>query len=84
MSKEMHEYKVSFTFTTFDLKKSIATGRHGKININSSVPKEEIDMEEVKKLCVDEVLRLKPKWNILMLDVKDISSITSKQKKITH
>lgn len=84
MSKETQEYKVSFTFTTFDLRKSMATGRQGKININSCVPKEEIDIEEVKQLCVDEVLRLKPKWNILILDVKDISPVTPKQKKIPH
>jgi hypothetical protein len=73
------QYKVSFRFTTFDLRKSMATGREGSININSSVPKEEIDMAEVKQLCVNEVLRLKPKWNILTLDVKDISPICPKK-----
>lgn len=75
------EYKVSFTFTTFDIPQSMATGRNGKINIESSVPKEEISIEEVKQLCVNEVLRLKPKWNILVLDVKDISPLKQTGKK---
>lgn len=85
MSKggQSFEYKVLFTFTTFHISKSMATGRQGSININSAVPKEEIDPEEVKQLCVNEVLRLKPKWNILVLDVKEISPIKPKLKKTT-
>jgi len=78
------EYKVSFRFTTFDLHKSMATGRTGSINIISTVPKEDIDPEEVKQLCVNEVLRLKPKWNILLLDVKDISPVKEKRSQKTH
>lgn len=74
------EYIVKFTFTTFDISKSMMTGREGSININSTVPVDEIDREEVKQLCVNEVLRLKPKWNILMLDVKSISLIKQKSK----
>lgn len=79
--KPKWEYKVSFTFTTFDIPQSMATGRNGRINIESTVPKTEINVEEVKQLCVNEVLRLKPKWNILMLDVKEISPIKSVRKK---
>jgi hypothetical protein len=74
------EYKVAFSFTTFDTAKSMMTGREGSIQIWSIVPKEEMDLEEVKQLCVNEVLRLKPKWNILTLDIKDISPITKRKK----
>ena len=77
------EYVVKFSFTTFDTAKSMMTGREGSVNINSTVPKEEIDPEEVKQLCVNEVLRLKPKWNILMLEVKSILQITTKRRKKT-
>jgi hypothetical protein len=81
MSKEKVslEYKVSFRFTTFDLRRSMATGRTGSINIISTVPKEDIDPSEVKQLCVNEVLRLKPKWNILTMDVNDISPLKQKR-----
>lgn len=76
---ESQEFKVIFTFTTFHITKSMATGRNGSININSTVPKEEINLAELKQLCVNEMLRLKPKWNILILDVKEITPIKSRK-----
>lgn len=73
------EFKILFDFTTFDLKRSVMTGRSGSILINSKVPKEEIDMAQLKQLCVDEMLRLKPKWNILGLEIKKALPIKSKR-----
>jgi len=73
------QYIVKFSFTTFDMAKSMMTHREGSINIQSEVPKEEIDTEDVKQLCVNEVLRLKPKWNILMLTVKSILPLDTKK-----
>ena len=75
------EYLVKFDFTTFETGKSMMTRRGGSIQILSKVPKEEIDMAEIKQLCVNEMLRLKPKWNILMLYIKDVFTIVPKKSK---
>lgn len=84
MSKETVEkaaqYKVTFTFTTFDTRRSMATGRNGSIVINSSVPYDKIDREEVKQLCVDEMYRLKPNWSIILLEIADVSPVSSKKR----
>jgi hypothetical protein len=73
------EYKVRFAFTTFDLRRSMATGRNGSMSIYTALSIDELDKEEVKLLCVNEVVRLKPKWNILMLDIESITLAKSKQ-----
>lgn len=73
------EYVVEFDFTTFDFRKSTATGRSGRINIKVHRVMDGFNMEEVKQLCVNEMLRLKPKWNILMLDVKSINPFKPKK-----
>ena len=75
------EYKVSFTFTTFNTSKSMATGRSGTINVVSVLLPEDMDTNELKQLCVNEMLRMKPKWNILMLDIKSISPVVPKKAK---
>ena len=76
------EYVVKFTFTTFDLRKSMAMLRGGKINITSKVVKEEIDAIELKQLCVNTVLETKPNWNILGLDIESIETSKCKRPKI--
>jgi hypothetical protein len=75
------EWTVKFRFTTFDLRRSMATGRTGQTNMMFHVPKEEVDMEDVKNLCVGEVYRLKPKWNILSLDIESIEPPKKKRAK---
>lgn len=75
------EYVVKFSFTTFDTRRSMMTGRSGSINIVAHVPIEEVNKEEVKQLCVNEMYRLKPKWNIFTLDIIDISPFTPKRNK---
>jgi hypothetical protein len=80
LKAECEQWIVKFDFTTFDLRRSTMTGRSGSIRIVAYVPKDEIDMVEVKQLCVNEMLRLKPKWNILGLDIKSVTKSSKKLK----
>lgn len=77
------EYVVKFSFTTFNTRNSVMTGRNGRINIVAHVPIEQVDKDEVKQMCVNEMLRLKPKWNILALDITDISPFVPRKRKKT-
>lgn len=77
------EYVVKFSFTTFDTRRSMMTGRNGQINIVAHVPIEKVDNADIKQMCVNEMLQLKPKWNILALDITDISPFVPKKRKKT-
>lgn len=73
-----NEYMVSFEFTTFRGNQFMA--RSGQLAINSELSLEELknEYETIKQLCVNFVLSKKPKWNILMLDIKTIEPIKAK------
>lgn len=72
MSDIKKPYLVKFDFTTYNSGGRF-TARSGEIQIESSVPKKQIDKTFVKQLCVNEVLRLKPTYKIFMLDIIEIS-----------
>lgn len=75
------EYLVKFDFTTFDTRLSRMTGRGGSIRVVSVLRPEDMDTNELKQLAVNEMYRLKPKWNILSLDIKSIFPIVPKTKR---
>lgn len=79
-----HSFFVQFRFTTFDTRRSMLHGREGSMSVNTTASSIEIDNPEVKALCVSEVNRIKPKWNILSLDIKSISPLKAKNKKTTN
>jgi hypothetical protein len=74
MTEEKKPYLVMFDFTTYNIGGRF-TARSGQIEIESSVPKKNIDKTFVKQLCINEVLRLKPTYKIFMLDIKSITLI---------
>lgn len=67
-------YLVKFDFTTYNTGGRF-TARSGEIQIESSIPKNKIDREFVKYLCLKEVVRLKPTYKIFMLDIISIELI---------
>ncbi len=67
-------YLVKFDFTTYN-NGGRFTARSGEIQIESSIPKNKIDKDFVKYLCLKEVVRLKPTYKIFMLDITSIELI---------
>ena len=79
-----NEYMVYFDFTTF--RGSYITGRSGQLNITTEFSLEQLEDEEIretiKQLCINFVYSKKPKWNIFMLDIKNIEPIKAKHHEI--
>lgn len=69
----MNEYIVTFEFSTF--RNSSITARQGSIHLITELSAEEIwqDEEGIKQICLSEVKRLKPKWNVFTLNLKTIT-----------
>lgn len=67
-------YKIEFRFNTF--RNSSITGREGEIYVNTALSIEEMweDKDQLEKLCFMEVQRLKPKWQVLSLNLTKISN----------
>lgn len=51
------------------------TPRSGQIEIISTVPKRQINKHHVQRLCIKEVLRLKPTYKIFCLDITEIKLV---------
>lgn len=64
---------VYFDFTTFH-RGSKFIGRSGQLSISTDASLEECnqDLETIQQMCVDYILTNKPKWNILMVNIKSI------------
>lgn len=76
----MKEYIVHFDFTTVHGKGRFV-GRNGQVGIQSDNTLEQVnaDREEITKLCVAYIHHEKPKWNIFMITIKDISEVNLKK-----
>ena len=70
---EEKSYKIEFTFDTF--RNSSITGREGEIYVNTKLSTEEMweDKDQLRKICFGEVQRLKPKWQVIRLELKTIT-----------
>lgn len=70
---EENSYLVEFEFTTF--RNSSITGRKGSIVINTKLSIDEAwkDEDEIKQIAFMEIQRLKPKWQVISLTIKNIS-----------
>ncbi len=70
----MKEYIVSFDFTTVHAK-SRFVGRSGELSVNCS---DEIDpnkdADELQSLIAGYIHSIKPKWNIFMINIKNITT----------
>lgn len=68
-----NNYLVKFDFTTF--RNSTITGRKGEVVIHSKLSLDEIwtDEETIKRICHSEIIRLKPKWQVFSITIKEIS-----------
>ena len=76
----MDKYLVYFDFTT--MSGNTLTAKHGVLDIETDESPNNFNFDEIKQLCVNYVLTVKPKWNILLLEVeKVIPKPTSKIKK---
>lgn len=73
-----NEYMVYFDFTT--VKGNKFTGRSGQVEITTEAPLEELDKEDAGliRVCANFVHSQKPKYNIFMLDIKNIEPIKAK------
>ena len=69
----MNYYMATFDFTT--MRGNELRARSGQVVLQSELLLDEFieEPEVIKQLCVNFVLDRKPKWNILMLDVKAVT-----------
>lgn len=74
---EKNEYMVYFDFTT--VKGNKFTGRSGKLDCTTEMTLEELknDQEDLKKACAQFIHSKYPKWNIFMINIKDIKTVTN-------
>lgn len=66
----MTKYLVYFDFTT--MRGNTLTARHGVLDMETDESPHKFNFDEIKQLCVNYVLTVKPKWNILLLEVENV------------
>lgn len=69
----MPTYDIDFDFTTAH-RGSKFIGRNGTLNVTTKIPIElERDKVELEQLCIGFINQKKPKWNVFMIRIKNIS-----------
>lgn len=69
----MKAYKIFFDFTTVHGNRFV--GRSGEFEVNSKDGKINPLDDDLIKCCAQEIHQHKPKWNIIMITIKDIVPI---------
>lgn len=71
-------YDVYFDFTTAHGAGRFV-GRSGQINISTYADIDDVyrDLETIQQMCADVVHAEKPKWNIFMINIKEIKLVTA-------
>lgn len=74
MKKEMGVYRIDFDFTTVT-KSGRFTGRSGYLSLETTHTEQELssESESLQRVCAAYVHEQKPKWNIFILTVKNIT-----------
>lgn len=72
----MNQYIVLFDFTTISVG-GIFRGKSGQVGLNTDLEIEKVkqDEEEIKGLCTQYILSQKPKWEIFMINIKEIKQV---------
>lgn len=74
----MSNYKIDFDFTTVT-KNGRFTGRSGYLTLNTKATIEQLSMDHdsLQKVCTEFVRSSKPRWNILMITIKNIIKVST-------